>query len=106
MLSSFFNTIVIGGTSKLFKYFVDTYKPSSILCYADWNLFSGKGYEKLGFEFLSFTGPDLFFIRNSSALERINRNPYTNSLHRQMVNEGKLFECHGCGSKKFVWYNE
>lgn len=101
-----FNTIVMGGTSKLFKYFVNTYKPKSILCYADWNLFSGSGYEKLGFEFLSFTGPDLFFIRNSSALERINRNPYTNSLHRQMVNEGKLFECHGCGSKKFVWYSE
>lgn len=27
-------------------------------------------------------------------------------LHGQMVNEGKLFECHGCGSKKFVWYSE
>lgn len=99
-----FNTIVIGGTSKLFKYFIDVYKPSNILCYADWNLFNGNGYEKLGFELLSFTGPDLFFIHNSSALERINRNPYANSLHKQMVKEGKLFECHGCGSKKFVWY--
>ena len=99
-----FNTIVMGGISKLFKYFIKNYNPESILCYCDWNLFNGNGYEKLGLELLSYTGPDLFFIKNSSNLERINRNPYANSLHKTMVKEGKLFECYGCGSKKFVWY--
>ena len=34
---------VIGGTSKLFKYFVKHYNPKTVLCYADWNLFNGKG---------------------------------------------------------------
>ena len=99
-----FNTIVVGGTSKLLNYFIKTYTPKNILCYCDWNLFNGKGYENSGFQLLSYTGPDLFFIRNSSTLERINRNPYSNDIHKQMVKEGKLFECHGCGSKKFVWY--
>ena len=94
----------MGGISKLFKYFIKNYNPESILCYCDWNLFNGNGYEKLGLELLSYTGPDLFFIKNSSNLERINRNPYANSLHKTMVKEGKLFECYGCGSKKFVWY--
>lgn len=103
---SAFDTVVVGGTSKLFKYFVDVYKPNNILCYSDLNLFNGNGYEKLGFEFLSYTGPDLFFIRNSSRLERINRNPYANAAHKQLVREGKMFECHGCGSKKFAWYKQ
>ena len=99
-----FDTVVIGGTSKLLNYFIKTHDPKNILCYCDWNLFNGKGYEKAGFQLLSYTGPDLFFIRNSSTLERINRNPYSNSIHKQMVKQGKLFECHGCGSKKFIWY--
>lgn len=97
---------IVGGTSKLFKYFVDKYNPSSVLCYCDWNLFSGKGYEKCGFKLEGYTGPDLFFVVNSSSMARINRNPYSNKQHKEMVKQGKLFECHGCGSKKYVWYKE
>ena len=99
-------TVIIGGTAKLFKYFVEKYNPDNVLSYCDWNLFNGKTYENLGFELIKYTGPDLFFVRNSSRLERIHRNPYTNKEHKQMVKEGKLHECHGCGSKKFVWYKK
>lgn len=100
------NNKVIGGTSKLLSYFIKKYNPTNILCYSDWNLFSGKGYEKAGFTFEGFTGPDKFYITNSSKLVRINRNPYAYQQYKQMVNEGKLFECYGCGSKKYVWYKE
>ena len=95
---------VIGGSSKLFKYFVDTYKPNNVLSYCDWNLFNGKSYEAMGFEFVGYTGPDMFFVKNSSRLERINRNPYANQMHKEMVEKGLLYQCHGCGSKKYVWY--
>ena len=40
---------VIGGAEKLFKYFVDNYKPSSIVSYCDTSKFSGKVYDTLGF---------------------------------------------------------
>ena len=100
------NNKVIGGTSKLFKYFVETYNPENILCYSDWNLFSGKGYEESGFDFVGFTGPDKFYITISSKMQRINRNPYAYQQYKNMVKEGKLFECYGCGSKKFVWYKK
>lgn len=100
------NNKVIGGTSKLFKYFVETYNPENILCYSDWNLFSGKGYEESGFDFIGFTGPDKFYITISSKMQRINRNPYAYQQYKNMVKEGKLFECYGCGSKKFVWYKK
>ena len=100
------NNKVVGGTSKLLKYFIDTYKPNNILCFSDWNLFSGKGYEEAGFQLEGYTGPDKFYITINNKMQRINRSPYAYQQYKQMVNEGKLFECHGCGSKKFVWYNE
>lgn len=100
------NNKVIGGTSKLLKHFIDTYKPNNILCFSDWNLFSGKGYEESGFQFEGFTGPDKFYITKTNKMVRINRSPYAYQQYKAMVQEGKLFECHGCGSKKFVWYAE
>lgn len=100
------NNKVIGGTSKLLKHFIDTYKPNNILCFSDWNLFSGKGYEESGFQFEGFTGPDKFYITKTNKMIRISRSPYAYQQYKVMVQEGKLFECYGCGSKKFVWYAE
>lgn len=44
---------VIGGSEKLFSYFIKNYNPSSIVSYCDYGKFSGKMYDKLGFQFLS-----------------------------------------------------
>lgn len=98
------NNKVIGGTSKLFSYFLKTYNPESILCYSDWNLFNGKEYEESGFTFAGYTGPDKFYVTNDSHQIRINRNPYAYSSYKLLVQQGKLYECHGAGSKKFVWF--
>lgn len=97
---------VIGGTSKLFSYFVKNYRPNSILCYADWNLFDGSGYDKCGFTFDGFTGPDKFYITNGKSRNRINRNPYKNREYKELVKSNTLFECYGAGSKRFIWTNE
>ena len=40
---------VIGGNEKLFKYFLETYKPKSIISYCDSSKFTGEVYKKLGF---------------------------------------------------------
>ena len=40
---------VIGGAEKLFKHFLKTYNPKSIISYCDNSKFIGKVYEKLGF---------------------------------------------------------
>ena len=98
------NNIVIGGTSKLFKHFIRKYNPQSVLCYADWNLFDGKGYKECGFNFVGYTGPDKFYvIANSKPLVRINRNPYRYSEFKELVKKNKLLECYGAGSLKFEW---
>lgn len=43
---------ITGGKEKLFKYFIDTYKPSSIISYCDRSKFSGDTYLELGFKLL------------------------------------------------------
>lgn len=44
------NTSVIGGASKLFKYFENNYKPFKIISYADNDYSQGKLYNTLGFD--------------------------------------------------------
>lgn len=48
---------VIGGAKKLFKYFVDNYKPNSIVSYCDTSKFSGKVYDILGFKYVKTNSP-------------------------------------------------
>lgn len=44
------STIVIGGSQRLFRYFIDKYKPESIQSYCDAAKFIGDVYFKLGFK--------------------------------------------------------
>lgn len=51
------NYIIIGGTEKLFKYFINNYKPKSIISYCDNSKFDGEVYKKLGFILKDFGSP-------------------------------------------------
>lgn len=42
--------VVVGGTDKIWKYFIENYKPKSVISYCDSSKFSGEVYEKLGFK--------------------------------------------------------
>lgn len=99
------NNSVVRGTSKLFSYFIKKYNPESVLCYADWNLFNGQGYEQCNFKFDGFTGPDKFYITVHST-KIFNRSPAKYQEFKRLVNEKKLFECYGAGSIRFVWKKE
>lgn len=46
---------VIGGSEKLFKYFVKTYQPKTIVSYCDTAKFEGNVYKKLGFVYKGTT---------------------------------------------------
>ena len=48
---------VVGGAEKLFKYFVDNYKPNSIVSYCDISKFNGKVYDVLGFKYIKTNSP-------------------------------------------------
>lgn len=49
--------IIIGGSQKLFKYFVKYFKPESVISYCDVSKFNGNVYNHLGFKLKNSTGP-------------------------------------------------
>jgi hypothetical protein len=64
------NTSVVGGASKLLKYFIQTYKPTEILSYADKRWSNGNLYKKLGFVEVKSTSPNYFYIVNKKRKHR------------------------------------
>lgn len=48
---------VVGGAERLFKHFIKTYSPKSIISYCDKSKFSGDVYERLGFESIRINSP-------------------------------------------------
>lgn len=59
------NCNVIGGVSKLFKYFIDTYKPKSIISYSNIAHTKGKIYKTLGFEQMGISIPSFIYYNNA-----------------------------------------
>lgn len=60
------NTSVVGGFSKLLRYFEKKYQPTSIITYADKRYSYGELYEKNGFIFLRESKPSYFYFLKSS----------------------------------------
>lgn len=91
------NTQVIGGNSKLFKYFIKTQNPNSIFSYCDFNKFNGKGYELLGMKFIGYTGPDMKWYLKGNIV--VNRSPSKNKEFKEKA----IAQIWGAGSKKYLW---
>lgn len=53
---------IIGGASKILKYFERLYKPKSLVSYCDKSIFDGALYEALGFEMIHESAPNYFYF--------------------------------------------
>lgn len=110
------NYIVIGGSEKLFKYFIKNYNPESIISYCDISKFSGDVYTRIGFNYLYTTDPRCHWSKGS--------NHITDNLLRQrgydqlfgtnygkgtdnkelMLNSGWL-PVYDCGQSVYEWHD-
>ena len=91
------NTVVVGGVSKLFSYFIKTNHPKEIFSYCDFNKFNGKGYETLGMKFIGYTSPDMKWYMKDNTV--VNRQPTKN----KELKEKAIAQIWGAGSKKYLW---
>lgn len=68
------DTSVVGGASKLFKYFVNHYEPRRIVSFSDVAHTSGKLYPILGFKYLRTSDPGYVWVdtTNDRAYHRMN----------------------------------
>ena len=107
------NTTVIGGASKLFKYFINNYNPVEIISYADRSWSQGELYQKLGFELVHKTPPNYYYvidgIRKYRFLFRkdvlIKQGYDPNKTEREIMLERKIYRIYDSGSLKFIWKN-
>ena len=106
-LSRFCNKIdtnVIGGASKLFKYFIRMYKPLRVISYADKDWSIGNLYHQLLFNIINDGKPDYKYIVNG---KRVNKSSYRKSKLKTDLSESKQMHINGinkiwdCGKIKF-----
>lgn len=75
---------VVGGASKLLKYFERTYHPSSILSYADRRWSHGKLYKALGFELHHIAKPNYWYV-NTDHSKRLYRYGFRKSIQHKLL---------------------
>ncbi len=103
------NHTIIGGASKLLKYFIENNKPINLISYADRRWSQGDLYEKLGFEFIHNTKPNYYYIINKERKHRFNfrktiliKEGFDSSkTEKDIMFERGLYRIYDCGNKKF-----
>jgi hypothetical protein len=112
-LSRFANkldTIVVGGASKLLKYYVRTYEPSKIISYADIRWSRGELYEQLGFIKTHTNKPNYWYVINAERKHRflfrkskLKKDGFDieNKTEHQIMLDRKIYRIYDCGTIHF-----
>lgn len=114
---------IVGGTNKLFNYFIKQYNPSSIVSYCDISKFSGDVYTTLGFTLKNKSKPNKHWynlrtkrhITNNLLLQRgfsqlHNDNNY--EMYKKGDSNEELMYMNGyvvvydCGQNTYVWHKQ
>lgn len=108
---------IIGGSEKLFMYFVRLYKPKSIISYCDEAKFRGNTYLKLGFEKIRTSRPakhwyhpktqqhitdNLLRQRGFDQLFKTNHGKGTSN--EALILEAGFVEIYDCGQATYAWH--
>lgn len=113
------NTSVVGGASKLFKYFVTTYHPSRIRSFSDRAHTSGKLYSKLGFEAIARSEAGYVWVDSSTDISynRVNAQKQNiqkflkddkvdlNKTEREIMIEHGFVQVYDSGTITWEWHS-
>jgi hypothetical protein len=112
-IASKLNTNVIGGVSKLFKYFINNNQNKSIITYADRRYSSGKIYTTLGFKFSHNSLPGYKWVKDGVEYNRWNfmKHKLKDKLeifNENLTEEDNMFnngysKLYDCGQGVFVY---
>ena len=105
------NTNVIGGASKLFKYFINNYEFESIISYADVSMFTGSLYKTLNFEYSHRSKPNYFWVVDGVRKHRFNYNKKklikegfdSNKTEIEIMHSQGYYRIWGCGQDKYIY---
>lgn len=107
---------IVGGTERLFKYFIKTYNPQSIITYCDISKFTGNVYTRIGFKLddKPITEPNYVWV---NAKENIILSRYQTQKHKlieqglgteddtedEIMKDLKFCKVYNCGNLKLTW---
>ena len=83
------NTSIIGGASKILKYFTNEYSPKRIISYADMDWSNGELYHILKFKLINTLKPDYKYIVDG---KRLNKQSFTKSKLKKIGFDASLTE--------------
>jgi hypothetical protein len=103
------NFSVVGGGSKLLKFFKSKNEYDSIISYCDLSRYDGKFYENLGFNLISKTEPNYYWIIDEQRKHRFNFRKDKlvslgydkNKTEVKIMNELGYQRIYDCGSLKY-----
>lgn len=87
------NISVIGGASKMLKYFIKKYRPNRIVSYADKDWSNGHLYNKLGFSKIKEIGPDYKYLVNDRRTHKSNFKKSVTGISESVINIPKVWDC-------------
>lgn len=61
---------IVGGASKLFKFFRDNYNPTNVMTYSDRRFGNGDVYQKMGFSLIGMTKPGYYYTDKVNVFSR------------------------------------
>lgn len=105
------NTSVVGGASKLFKYFIKNYNPKEVISYSDSSRSDGNIYSNLGFSLSHQSVPNYYYIVDGVRKGRFNfrkdklvKEGYDSSKTEiRIMSDRGYYRIFDCGSKKWLF---
>lgn len=106
-------TSLVGGASKLFRFFLKATKAKTVLSYSDFSKARGSLYEKLGFVFQYMTEPNYVWYGHSHCLSRYQCQKHKlvkqgfdpNKTEVEIMHERGYRRIWDCGNKVWAWNN-
>ena len=89
---------IVGGLSKLFSYFKNSFKPESVVSYCDSSKFEGTVYEILGFHKVGELIPVCHLSKKKQQLIIDD-----NDKKKELIEKG-FVEVFDCGYQKYLFY--
>lgn len=100
---------VVGGFSKLFKYFINKYNNPCVITYANRRYGTGAVYLKSGFEYINSTPPSYFYSNGKNFLSRYQtqrhklQNEDTSLTELDIMTIKGYYRIYDCGNNVYVY---
>lgn len=92
---------IVGGASKIWKYFMKTYNPQSIVYYIDYNYFNGNSLPYLGLTFVKTQPSFKNYFKATGEVK--NRDPMHHKDIIKGYEDGSILQIWNAGTKVYVW---